>query len=283
MKTITIENVGFDLCDDPVQTEEIINSFLLNNLNNISDDYVYFSFPLAWGINNFGIEQIQSLLNQVNNSLQEKLVFVCQHIQVKNLDFGDNIVFTPHSTVFDKFISIPHHAPNKSDKTKPFGDRELIMSFLGSYSTHPIRKVIGDYLNSKEGCLSQNTGDWHFYKKGEELQNCAKTYIETIGNSKISLCPKGTGPSTIRLWESMAMGAVPMIISDSLQLPLEKSIEWDKHIITVPEKESDNLDKYIPSNDRLKSMSKNCIETYKEYFSEDVMHKIIIGEINGQV
>ena len=279
MKVITIEKVGFDLCDDPVKTEEIINSNLLKNLNNISDDYVYFSFPLAWGINNFGLEQIQTLLNQVNHSLKEKIVYVCQHIQAKNLDFGDNLVFTPHATVFDKFTPIPHHAPNKSSEIINFKDREIEMSFIGSYSTHHTRKVVGELLNSMEAAVAKDTGNWHFYKKGKDLKDSANYYVKTLGNSKVSICPRGTGPSTIRMWESMAMGSVPVLISDSLQLPLADRVDWSKHIVFVPEKESSDLVKYIPSEEVLKEMSDNCIETYNKFFSEEQMHNIIIGEL----
>tara|TARA_B100000287_G_C20605030_1_gene769686 strand:- start:346 stop:1185 length:840 start_codon:yes stop_codon:yes gene_type:complete len=279
MKVITIEGVGFESCDDPVRTEEIINLNLLKNLNNVSDDYVYFSFPLAWGINNFGLEQVQSLLNQINNSLKEKIVYVCQHIQVKNLDFGDNIVFTPHSTVFDKFLSIPHHAPNKTNKIIDFKDREIEMSFVGSYSTHHTRKVVGDILSTMDSCVAKDTGNWHFYKKGKELEDSANFYVETLGNSKVSICPRGTGPSTIRMWESMAMGSVPVLISDSLQLPMANKVDWSEHIISVPERESADLRKHMPSEEKLKKMSENCIETYKKFFSEERMHEIIIGEL----
>ena len=283
MKLITIENIGFDLCDDPVRTEEIINHNLSKNLHKVSDDYVYFSFPLAWAINNYGLQQVQTLLNQINNSLKEKIVYVCQHIQVKNLDFGNNIVFSPHSTVFDKFIAIPHHAPNKSNDVVNFEDKKTLMSFVGSYSTHNTRKVIGDTLAGKENCISRDTGEWHFYKTGHDLNDSSDFYISTIKDSKMTICPRGTGPSTIRIWEAMAMSSVPVIISDSLQLPLSSEIDWSEHVILIPEKDSSLLFDHIPSDERLKKMSKNCFDTYNNFFSEDKMHEIIIGECDGKV
>lgn len=283
MKTISIENIGFNVCDDPVQTEEIINKNIINNLDSVSDEYVYFSFPLAWGINNFGLGQMQALINQLNNEISEKIVYVCQHIQVKNLDFGNNIVFTPHATVFDNFIPIPHHAPNKTADIKKYEDRKYLISFVGSYSTHSTRAASADALQNRKDCFFRDTGNWHFYKTGEELKNSSEFYINNLNDSKISLCPRGTGPSTIRLWEALAMGSVPMVISDDLKMPLSEKVEWKEHIIVVPEADISNIEKYIPEEEELSKMSENCIETYKKYFSEERMHEIITGELNGKV
>ena len=41
-------------------------------------------------------------------------------------------------------------------------------------------------------------------------------------NSKYTLCPSGSGPNSIRLWESLACGSIPIILSDTLDLPSHK-------------------------------------------------------------
>lgn len=283
MKILTIENMGFDICDDPVQTEQIINNNLLKQQHEISDEYVYLSFPIAWGINNFGTGQIQNLISNLNNSVQGRIIYVCQHINVKDIDFGGNMVFTPHATEMDSYIAIPHHAPNKTYNLKDYKDRKYLISFVGSYSTHHTRKQASDILQNREDCFFRDTGSWHFYKRGEELKDNSNFYINNMNDSKISLCPRGTGPSTIRMWEAMAMGSVPMIISDSLKMPLSNKIDWKEAVIFVPESDILNIENYIPDSKKLVDMSEKCIKIYKSHFSENVMHKIITGEINDKI
>ncbi len=79
------------------------------------------------------------------------------------------------------------------------------------------------------------------------------------------------------------MGSVPMVISDDLKMPLSEKVEWKEHIIVVSEADISNIEKYIPEEEELSKMSENCIETYKKYFSEERMHEIITGELNGKV
>ena len=188
-----------------------------------------------------------------------------------------------HATIYDKFTPLPHHAPNISNNIREFAGREILISFAGSYSTHRTRLESTEVLKNRDDCIMVDTGDWHFYKRDEDLRKSSEFYIKTMNNSKISLCPRGTGPSTIRLWEAMAVGSVPMMISDSLELPLGKEIDWEKHIIRVPERDIKNIEDYILPEDRLQKMSKNCIETYNKYFSESEMHNIVLRGINGQI
>ena len=74
-----------------------------------------------------------------------------------------------------------------------------------------------------------------------------------------------------------------MIISDSLKLPMEDKIAWKDLVIRVSEKESSNLEKYIPTEKDLLEMSSNCVEVYNRYFVEDKMHEIVLGELIGKI
>lgn len=47
----------------------------------------------------------------------------------------------------------------------------------------------------------------------------AEVYTRLLFLSRFSLCPSGSGPNSIRLWESLAAGAIPVILSDRLELP----------------------------------------------------------------
>ena len=47
----------------------------------------------------------------------------------------------------------------------------------------------------------------------------AERYTRLLFLSTFSLCPSGSGPNSIRLWESLAAGSIPVVLSDRLSLP----------------------------------------------------------------
>ena len=264
MRTLFVE--GFENVDDPVMTEQQISKQLLSMKQQIQTDYVYVVVPIAHLINKRGIKATQALISGICNQFpNEKLFFVCQHIQVCNLNFHNNLVFTPHATILDSFQPMPHYSCNYDlSFSKPWSEREYYFSFMGDFSTHSTRekmyKVLKDYPNS----IFIDTKKWHFYSEEDVKKINSKNYIELLGNTKYSLCPRGTGPSTIRIWEAMAMNSFPVILSDTLKMPLEMFV----------------------SSELWKRKSENCLnfhlegeaynnEEYFKFFSNENLHKSI--------
>jgi len=58
-------------------------------------------------------------------------------------------------------------------------------------------------------------------------------YVQTLARSMFVLCPRGKGPSSWRLFETMRMGRVPVVISDDWVAPL--GIDWDSFVVRVAE------------------------------------------------
>jgi hypothetical protein len=125
----------------------------------------------------------------------------------------------------------------KNNKFAPVIEKKYLYSFVGAYDPHcyisSIRQAIFDLPeNNRSFILKRNK--WHFedyvYKlqiEGTELDsfyidNFRKTtinYINIMRNSVFSLCPSGSGPNSIRLWEALAFKCQPLVLSDGLDLP----------------------------------------------------------------
>tara|TARA_R110000824_G_scaffold92785_2_gene224803 strand:+ start:3055 stop:3864 length:810 start_codon:yes stop_codon:yes gene_type:complete len=228
-----LEVQNFDLVDDPVKTEEAIYEQLCKNREEIKTNYMYVAIPLAFYINKFGLVKTQQIINQVcYEHKNKKLFFVCQHILVNKLSFHGNLVFTPHATILDTYAPIPHYSCTYDvNKIKPWSERKYLYSFMGSFITHPVRKKLYETLKDRPDCFIIDTGRWHFEGDKQKQEANSRKYEEILGDTKFSLCPRGTGPSTIRIWESMAMGAKPIIISDYLKMPMEMFVKnplWDR-------------------------------------------------------
>ena len=265
-----IQVKGFENISDPVKTEHTIFEQISRLSSTLKTDYVYVAMPIADFINKIGLPNTQLIINNVCSQHQEKkLFFVCQHIQVCNLNFRGNLVFTPHATILDSFVPIPHYSCTYDlDLVKPWDEREYEFSFVGSFLTHPVRRKLYDYFKERKDCLIVDTGSWHFEGSKEKQEINSRKYVEILGNTKYSLCPRGTGPSTIRMWEAMAMGSCPVILSDYLKMPLELFLNsklWFK----------------IPEEYGIIDIEQKTYDTqeYWEWFSNENLYKSILSVI----
>ena len=68
-------------------------------------------------------------------------------------------------------------------------------------------------------------------------------YAKVLQQSSFFLCPRGAGASSIRLFEVMQAGAVPVIVSDRW-IP-NADIPWHKFALFVRERDLPNLDTII--------------------------------------
>jgi len=247
--------------DPYIKTEETICKLLERDKGGISDDYTLMFMPLTHIINELGVRAANQIINHKKGVVKNsRRVFVCQHIFVNQLNFRDSdIVFTPHSTIEDNFYTIPHYAVNFN---KPILEKKEGFSFLGSTTTHWTRKKITEVYDN---CYDSGT---HWGLDNNLSDDFKQKYIDHTNKFKYALCPRGTGISSVRLFEAMAMNCTPIIIADNYKLPLDNIINWDNYIIRVPERDVLKIENYLePKN--------NILEIYNKYFSNNNLHETI--------
>ena len=206
-------------------------------------------------------------------------------------------VYTPHKLKkVDNyqgiaFISCPLYAVNIEDdsRNEEFKDvdymsveRPYLYSFIGTYNPRiyisDIRKRIFD-MKHASNTLVESTVQWHFenivYGSGQTTlgeEATTNTHIEGTHNyndallkSKYSLCPSGAGPNSIRIWESLATGAIPVILADTLDLPSHPL--WNKAVIQMQEKELDTMPVKLASISRREEEERrlNCLIIYNHF------------------
>lgn len=150
-----------------------------------------------------------------------------------------------------------------------YADKDIPVSFVGTYTSHPIRenmrnRIQGSYIIYRDTYhIDSNSFIVDNYRKKEELE-----YRDILERSRFSLCPRGSSPSSVRFWESLSAGAIPILISDNWVLP---EWDWDNTIITIPEcifnnytyKDIMNIVDNI-SIERETQLRQNCLKAYKQ-------------------
>ena len=53
--------------------------------------------------------------------------------------------------------------------------------------------------------------------------------------------PLGVGPNSIRIWESLSYGSIPVIIADKLWLPEIPNVKYEDFMVFIKESDIDQL------------------------------------------
>ena len=274
----------------------------------------YIGFPWATVLDKgISLEQLVEALHAYTSQAVEYYT-CCQHIRFRELEkvfsaLNITTVYTPHKLTTEdtignkgkiKLVACPLYAVNIEDPTRNdvFRDKDFVdlnrhytYSFLGGLQPGYLTDIREQIFRipSRSDILIQNSGEWHFNEfvytdnnqnyQGDALpsdthKTKTENYNKTLLNSRYSLCPSGTGPNSIRLWESLAVGAIPILLSDTLELPPHPL--WDKAILRLKEKDLNNIDAIIeeitPEEENYRRS--NCLKIYK-YFKDHYTNRTI--------
>lgn len=279
----------------PVITEK---TFHTQNSTNVG----YFGFPWATVIDKkYNLNVVYKILKNVVNNVS-KTYTCCQHILFRQLiplwkALKITDVYIPHKIIGEDSISginlhpCPLYAVNLEDPSRnaefhevKFAEKErkYLYSFVGAYNPQwyltDIRKRIYE-AKHPDNCIVKNTKMWHFEKmvysklqnvkgninSGENESRSRSNYNKILLDSRYSLCPSGSGPNSIRFWESLGAGSIPILLADTLVLS-EHSL-WEESILRVKESDLDTIPHLLSKIDEEeeKRRRENCLAIY-EYF-----------------
>ncbi|MSU33046.1 MAG: hypothetical protein EXS25_10415 [Pedosphaera sp.] len=110
-------------------------------------------------------------------------------------------------------------------------------SFTGFTQSWRGRSDLVQALNQAQNLnVFVSTTDAFFsHLSAAQQKESRQNYIQTLQRSLTVCCPRGAGLNSIRFFETMAMGRIPILISDFCQLPREETIIYDDFILRVPE------------------------------------------------
>jgi len=93
---------------------------------------------------------------------------------------------------------------------------------------------------------------------------------EIIGRSTFSLCPRGLGRTSFRLYEALSVGSIPIYLWDDLEwLPYRDEIDWSEIAISLNIAEVDRLPRLLAeySPQRIARMQERIAALYDDYFT----------------
>lgn len=155
-----------------------------------------------------------------------------------------------------------------------------LTSFVGDLSTHRIRnRLVG--LCKEMGWLAEGTPR-RWPTAPAARAHYRNHYYHTIASSRFVLCPRGISPSTIRVFEVMRAGRVPVIISDAFIPP--GPCDWSEFAIFVGEKNIGSIPTILKlAESRFESMANRARQAWESHFGPDAVGSLLMATANKLV
>lgn len=258
---------------DAVSTE--LTAYQLIASHPIKKNINYVAFPWAVLIN-------KNLLHTLPDIKIANGYTVCQHIRYEKIipilkQMGVKVLFTPHVDKDYEGITVlpfPHLAINGVNPGNI--TKDIWASFVGAEYTHYTRaQIFKLFVHDPRFVLLNRGNTWHFNAKPQLLDYYTQEYQDVLVRSRFALCPRGTGASTIRFWESLQAGAIPVLIADAMRLP--DFFDWKSCIIKIKEADLDTIPTVLNSISPAQelNMRKHCLLAYHKFANANFISPII--------
>ncbi len=152
---------------------------------------------------------------------------------------------------------------NPVDVSTSSGD--LLVSFMGRARTALRKRIV---CLSHPNSVFTDTSDFSAFFSGTDTPN-HKKYADVLRRSKFVVCPRGVGTSSIRLFECLRAGRVPIIVSDQWVEP--EGPDWSTCSIRVPERDVERIPQIAEeAESRWREMASAARKVWATYFDDKV-------------
>ena len=226
-------------------------------------------------------------------------------IPIINLESKDKLIISEY---IDTNLIPKHYDLDFFKKNKDFeyNNKKYDLSFIGSTkynydSVSSFRKKCILEIEKKENSYIFEVNKWHLndliysvMNKEKEMDkiNRELNYYQNMLYSNYIVCPKGIGPNSFRISETIKFNNIPVIISDKLVLPKIDGMKYEDYSITLKEKdvsklatlnfESYNIDKIKSNIKKVNKYLDNLANPIINFFDERFNLLIVFYKVDKE-
>ncbi len=129
----------------------------------------------------------------------------------------------------------------------------------------------------------QNTPEWYESPYSRDTGEYVQSYRELLSRSVFTLCPRGYGLTSYRLYEAIQMGSIPVYISDDFWLPYCDKLDWSEFALVVPEEDLPRIPQLLRSltQSRIGRMQERLVEVSATHFNLESACEWIVRGVNA--
>lgn len=161
-----------------------------------------------------------------------------------------------------------------------FSDARFLYGFSGSLTSGLRVRLFATATASGDGnrTLFRRTDNIWANIFTDETKDAKLRYFDDLRACRFVLCPRGNGLSSVRLFETMEAGRVPVVLSDDLVLP--ECVDWSRCALRIAEHDLHRLPGLIEAAaPRWEEMARQARREWEMNFSDSIILERIAGEL----
>lgn len=120
----------------------------------------------------------------------------------------------------------------------------------------------------------------------EDKSRVEKEFYQNIRNNLFTICLRGMGNYSVRFFQTLAMGRIPVLIDTDSRVPFEKFIEEKDFYISIPYAQRNQLDIVLSqfiqnkTSEELENWQTRCRKIWESYYQKDCLMTFLNKEMN---
>lgn len=109
----------------------------------------------------------------------------------------------------------------------------------------------------------------------EERLKTTLEFYDNIQQSAYTFCLRGAGNFSVRFYETLAMGRIPLLINTDCKLPFDNKINWNRNVIIINKTDINSIVQSIDdfhnklNDDTFKEIQSENRELWKSFFTKE--------------
>lgn len=119
------------------------------------------------------------------------------------------------------------------------------------------------------------------------VEDNRREFVENILNSDYALCVKGDANSSVRFYEALSLGRIPLFLDTACVLPLEDIIDYRDFCVFVDWRDADRIGDVLAdfhakiSIEQFEGMQRKARSVYREYLRIDAFSHMLAIELRS--
>ncbi|HKO47023.1 MAG TPA: exostosin family protein [Polyangiaceae bacterium] len=181
--------------------------------------------------------------------------------------------FDPNRTRSAHYLST--HITIPAAKSKPMAERTLLYSFSGAAKNAKVRQDLMQLRHARGKCVDVSAIATTVWFDPKTKATFVDEYANLLADTKFALCPRGRGASSMRLFEAMRVGCVPVILADTWVPP--SGPDWSQFSVIVAEKDYLSVPRLLeelePTSEARGAMAR---QVWLDWFSDEAtFHRLV--------
>ena len=120
------------------------------------------------------------------------------------------------------------------------------------------------------------------------LEGFKREYFDNIVGSDYVVCGRGNGNFSFRLYETLALGRIPIFIDTDAALPFPDRIDWRKYCVWIDESQLPAIGRIVSDfhrrldNQQFEQLQRDCRRLWEDYLRPEGYFREVVRELAGQ-